>query len=602
MGRGRGGKVLEEILKMKNTIYLFVFLLSLTFSSCGSGDYSTSADTGSASFGLKFEEASVPSAVKLAQSAARATDICSSYGIEYISGTVYNSSNSAVATGGPWACADHQGTINNIPPGSNLRIAIKGTVSGTVVWQGETTGITIYADQDTNVGSITMIYTGSDTTSPTVTAATPTGTNVPLTSPITVTFSEAMASSTIDSTTFTIQNGSVSVSGNVSYNTATRDATFTPTSSLLNSTTYTVTVTTGVTDMAANRMQSLYTWDFTTEAPPGSAPTTPTGVSATAADKQVTVSWTAVTGATSYNIYWSNSTGVTKTNGTQITGAASPYIHTGLTNGTTYYYVVTAVNSYGESGESSQVNAMPSSGTDVTAPSNTTAADFTNSGESSTSSTSVTLAISATDTVGVTAYYTSETSSTPSASASGWTAITSTTSYSASVSFTLSSGDGTKTVYVWFKDAAGNVSVSTNDSITLSIGSIPSAPTGVAVTAGNAQATITWNSVSGATSYNIYWSTTSGVTKSSGTKISSVTSPYTHSSLTNGTTYYYVVTAVNSYGESIESSQVSVIPSAVVVTAISAGGDHTAALKSDGAVWTWGSNYYGQLGDGVTLP
>lgn len=104
---------------------------------------------------------------------------------------------------------------------------------------------------------------------------------------------------------------------------------------------------------------------------------------------------------------------------------------------------------------------------DTTIPSNTTASNFINSGASSTSSTSVTLSISATDSVGVTGYYASEASTTPSASATGWTSITSATSYSASVSFTLSSGDGTKTVYVWFKDAAGNVSASVSDSITL---------------------------------------------------------------------------------------------------------------------------------------
>jgi len=91
---------------------------------------------------------------------------------------------------------------------------------------------------------------------------------------------------------------------------------------------------------------------------------------------------------------------------------------------------------------------------------------------------------------------------------------------------------------------------------------VPSAPTGVTATAGDGKVTISWSAVSGATSYNIYHSTTSGVTKTTGTKITGVTSPYTHTGLTNGMTYYYLVTAVNSSGESVESAQKSATPTA----------------------------------------
>src|SRR3990167_2511998 len=80
-----------------------------------------------------------------------------------------------------------------------------------------------------------------------------------------------------------------------------------------------------------------------------------------------------------------------------------------------------------------------------------------NSGAAYTKSTSVTLNLSATDNVGVTGYYLSTSSTTPSATATGWISVTSTASYGASVSYTLSSGNGNKTVYVWYKDAAGNV-------------------------------------------------------------------------------------------------------------------------------------------------
>lgn len=41
-------------------------------------------------------------------------------------------------------------------------------------------------------------------------------------------------------------------------------------------------------------------------------------------------------------------------------------------------------------------------------------------------------------------------------------------------------------------------------------------------------------------------------------------------------------------------------PSGVTVTAVAAGGNHTVVLKSDGSVWAWGDNTYGQIGDGTT--
>jgi len=89
-------------------------------------------------------------------------------------------------------------------------------------------------------------------------------------------------------------------------------------------------------------------------------PAAPTEVTATPGNGRVTISWTAVSGATSYNIYWSNTLGVTTANGTKIAGAASPYIQMGLINGATYYYVITAVDGNGESTPSSPVSAIPS--------------------------------------------------------------------------------------------------------------------------------------------------------------------------------------------------------------------------------------------------
>ncbi len=97
----------------------------------------------------------------------------------------------------------------------------------------------------------------------------------------------------------------------------------------------------------------------------GSVPSAPTGVSANAGNNQVTLSWVAVSGATGYNVYRSNTSGLTTASGTKLTASpstTSPYVDSTAANGTTYYYIVTAVNGTGESSASTQVSAIPSSG------------------------------------------------------------------------------------------------------------------------------------------------------------------------------------------------------------------------------------------------
>jgi hypothetical protein len=90
-------------------------------------------------------------------------------------------------------------------------------------------------------------------------------------------------------------------------------------------------------------------------------------------------------------------------------------------------------------------------------------------------------------------------------------------------------------------------------------GAVPPTPTGLAATSGNEQVALTWNAVSGATGYNVKRSTTNGgpyVNVAQGV----TTNAYTNTGLTNGTPYYYVVTAVNASGESPVSLQVSATP------------------------------------------
>ena len=89
---------------------------------------------------------------------------------------------------------------------------------------------------------------------------------------------------------------------------------------------------------------------------------------------------------------------------------------------------------------------------------------------------------------------------------------------------------------------------------------IPAVPTALAATAGNQQISLTWTASSGATSYHVKRATTSGGPY---TQVGAPTSDsYTNTGLTNGTTYFYVVSALNATGESANSSQASATPAA----------------------------------------
>jgi hypothetical protein len=209
----------------------------------------------------------------------------------------------------------------------------------------------------------------------------------------------------------------------------------------------------------------------------GNAPSAPTGLAATPGNAQVTLNWNASSSATTYYVKRSTTAGTE----TQIaTPTSTSYTDTGLTNGTKYFYVVSAYNSYGQSPNSAEVSVTP------TAP------------------------------------------ATP-----------------------------------------------------------PVAPTGLQATAGNAQVTLSWSASSGATSYHVKRSTTNG---SGYTQISvPATTGYIDTGLTNGTTYYYVVSALNAAGESANSSQASATPA-------SATADVTIVIDPTKTKpifpWVYGINFY----------
>ena len=171
---------------------------------------------------------------------------------------------------------------------TNIRLAPTSTpgasVAAIVTYSGVTATLTPTAPLSGGISYTATVTTGvkdvagnplaaqsvwSFTTAPptVVSAAPATGRmNVPRDTVITVTFSENMDPATITGSTFTVRTtvGSVLVAGAVTYDVATRTATFDPTGNLAASTGYTVTVTSGVTNLAGAGLAGSFIVTFTT--------------------------------------------------------------------------------------------------------------------------------------------------------------------------------------------------------------------------------------------------------------------------------------------------------------------------------------------------
>jgi Big-like domain-containing protein len=321
--------------------------------------------------GISFQVVMQPKSGSQVHKLTPAFNSCVDNAIGTITATVLSGATTVASTS--WPCSAHQGSILGVPGGTNYTLTVSGISSGTTIWSGQITSLTVNAGGITNAGTLTLRYVGTDTTPPTVTSIAPNSNqaSVPVTDRFNIVFSESMAISTVTSTNISLNNGSVP--GTVSYDRTTNTAAFIPSSPLEYNTQYVLQVTPCVglsclTDAAGNQLLSspTNTFTFTTESAPGGIANQPTGLTAKPGNGQVTLDWPAVNGATSYNVYYDTVTGVTTT-GTPLLGVRAPAVHLGLTNGTTYFYIVTAVTDtngvLGESPASAESSATPTAPT-----------------------------------------------------------------------------------------------------------------------------------------------------------------------------------------------------------------------------------------------
>ncbi len=208
-----------------------------------------------------------------------------------------------------------------------------------------------------------------------------------------------------------------------------------------------------------------------------------------------------------------------------------------MNNGTTYYYVVSAVNAYGEGTNSTEVSATP-----LAPPAAPTGLAAT-AGDSK-----VALSWSASATA--TNYYVKRSLT----SGSGYTTVAT----NASLTFTNTGlNNGTTYYYVVSAvNASGEGANSTEVNATPL--APPAAPTGLAATAGDGSVALSWSASATATNYYVKRSLTSGSGYTTVATNASLT--FTNTGLNNGTLYYFAVSALNASGESANSTEVSARP------------------------------------------
>jgi fibronectin type 3 domain-containing protein len=299
----------------------------------------------------------------------------------------------------------------------------------------------------------------------------------------------------------------------------------------------------------------------------------PGTLTATAGDGQITLSWIASTPTpASYTIQ--RKTGAGGTYASIASPTVNSYIDPGLANGTTYYYRVSASNGSCSSTYNTEASATPVAACPQTVPGS----------PSATPSGSVQVTLTWTASTPTPTRYGIGRSTT---SGSGYVSIGSV----AGTVLTYTDTDTSlvkDTKYYYQITAVGSVCTATSvETSATPVCAAPAAPSaGLNATNSSGAITVSWTAVSAATAYTVYRSTSSdGTYAAISTNQTAATYTDPAAGLTNGTIYYYKVSASNANHQcaSAQSSAVStrscIIPAApTALSTIRAGNDRVKVL------------------------
>ena len=152
---------MSKLIQHKDCVtFVVAICICLCIQGCGGNDTSSQSagKVGSASFSIQWPNNASMKQTGIQRDTSSITSIdCTSLGVATVSAKITDSSGTTTLATGSWSCSSHTGTVDNIPAGSGYQVIVTASdANGATLYQGTTTGITIIAGQNTNIGTVTL--------------------------------------------------------------------------------------------------------------------------------------------------------------------------------------------------------------------------------------------------------------------------------------------------------------------------------------------------------------------------------------------------------------------------------------------------------------